>query len=53
MSGVRATALGFTAWTPARCYHRLRPLARRSHTRVRLAKKQGLCFVLLHKAKPT
>lgn len=47
VSGVRATALGFTAWTPARCYHRLRPLARRSHTRVRLAKKQGLCFVLL------
>lgn len=47
VSGVRATALGFTAWTPARCYRRLRPLARRSHTRVRLAKKQGLCFVLL------
>ena len=47
VSGVRATALGFTAWTPARCYHQLRPLARRSHTRVRLAKKQGLCFVLL------
>ena len=47
VSGVQATALGFTAWTPVRCYHRLRPLARRSHTRVRLAKKQGLCFVLL------
>lgn len=47
VSGVRATALGLTAWTPARCYRRLRPLARRSHTRVRLAKKQGLCFVLL------
>lgn len=47
VSGIQATALGFTAWTPARCYRRLRPLARRSHTRVRLAKKQGLCFVLL------
>lgn len=47
VSGVRATPLGFLAWTPARCYRQLRPLARRSHTRVRLAKKQGLCFVLL------
>lgn len=43
---VRPMPGGFTASTPLRCYRRLHPLARRSHTRLRVQKRTGLWFWL-------
>lgn len=43
---VRPIPGGFCASTPLRCYRRLHPLARRSHTRLRVQKRTGLCFRL-------
>ncbi len=46
LSAVRAVEGGFAATVPVRCYPKLRPLARRAHSRVRVQKRTGAWFCL-------
>lgn len=52
LRAVRRKEGEYTAWLPARDYHRIRPFAKKSGVRVRLVKKQGLPFwVLRHRRR--
>lgn len=46
LSFVRADALGFSAWVPARQYRRLHLPARRCRVRVRITNRRGIVFSL-------
>ena len=46
LNGVEPCGEGVRAWAPARAYKRLRPLARRHRTRLRVLERRGLWFRL-------
>ena len=46
LTGVEPCGEGVRAWAPARAYKRLRPLARRHRTRLRVLERRGLWFRL-------